>query len=57
MHEPDLVRSLEPDAINRWPTGTRVGVSIAGSDAMAFEAELGRLRAWQRKEEKLDAGP
>ena len=33
-----LVRSLEPDAINRWPTGTRVGVSIAGSDAMAFEA-------------------
>ena len=34
-----LVRSLEPDAINRWPTGTRVGVSIASSDAMAFEAE------------------
>ncbi len=34
-----LVRSLEPDAISRWPTGTRVGVSIAGSDAMAFEAE------------------
>jgi hypothetical protein len=34
-----LVRSLEPEAINRWPIGTRVGVSIAGSDAMAFEAE------------------
>jgi putative spermidine/putrescine transport system ATP-binding protein len=34
-----LVRSLEPDAINRWPTGTRVGVSIAGSDVMAFEVE------------------
>jgi hypothetical protein len=34
-----LVRSLEPDAINRWPIGTGVGVSIAGSDAMAFEAE------------------
>jgi putative spermidine/putrescine transport system ATP-binding protein len=32
-----LVRSLEPDAITRWPTGTRVGVSIACSDAMAFE--------------------
>src|SRR5215470_7484869 len=32
-----LVRSLEPDAINRWPAGTRVGISIAGSDAMAFE--------------------
>jgi len=34
-----LVRSLEPDAISRWPIGTRVGVSIASSDAMAFEAE------------------
>jgi len=34
-----LVRSLEPDAISRWPTGTRVGVSIAGNDAIAFEAE------------------
>ena len=32
-----LVRSLEPDAINRWPAGTRVGISIAGPDAMAFE--------------------
>jgi spermidine/putrescine ABC transporter ATP-binding subunit len=35
-----LVRSLEPDAISRWPIGTRVGVSIASADAMAFEAEL-----------------
>jgi spermidine/putrescine ABC transporter ATP-binding subunit len=34
-----LVRSAEPDAINRWPTGIRVGVSIAGSDVMAFAAE------------------
>ena len=34
-----LVRSLEPDAITRWPTGTRVGVSIVGTDAIAFEAE------------------
>jgi putative spermidine/putrescine transport system ATP-binding protein/spermidine/putrescine transport system ATP-binding protein len=34
-----LVRSPEPDAITRWPAGTRVGVSIAGSDAMAFAAE------------------
>jgi putative spermidine/putrescine transport system ATP-binding protein/spermidine/putrescine transport system ATP-binding protein len=34
-----LVRSPEPDAISRWPIGTRVGVSIASSDAMAFEAE------------------
>jgi hypothetical protein len=33
-----LVRSLEPDAISRWPTGTRVGISIAASDAMAFAA-------------------
>ena len=33
-----LMRSLEPDAITRWPTGTRVGVSIAGTDAIAFEA-------------------
>src|SRR5262249_3120917 len=24
-----LVRSLEPDAIGRWPTGTRVGIAIA----------------------------
>jgi spermidine/putrescine ABC transporter ATP-binding subunit len=34
-----LVRSPEPDAISRWPTGTRIGISIAGSEAMAFEAE------------------
>ena len=34
-----LMRSLEPDAISRWPPGTRVGVSIAGSDAMAFAVE------------------
>jgi spermidine/putrescine ABC transporter ATP-binding subunit len=34
-----LVRSQEADAISRWPTGTRVAVSIAASDAMAFEAE------------------
>ena len=34
-----LVRSLEPDAITRWPTGTRVGVSIGGTDALAFEVE------------------
>jgi hypothetical protein len=34
-----LIRSLEPDAINRWPTGTRVGVTIAGADVMAFEPE------------------
>jgi putative spermidine/putrescine transport system ATP-binding protein len=34
-----LVRSVEPDAITRWPTGTRLGIAIAGSDAMAFEAE------------------
>jgi len=34
-----LMRSLEPDAMSRWPTGTRVGVTIAGSDAMAFETE------------------
>jgi putative spermidine/putrescine transport system ATP-binding protein/spermidine/putrescine transport system ATP-binding protein len=40
-----LVRSLEPDAIGRWPTGIRVGVSIAGSDAMAFAAEPGRQGA------------
>ena len=33
-----LVRSLEPDAITRWPTGTRVGVSIVENDAIAFEA-------------------
>ena len=35
-----LVRSLEPDAVSRWPTGTRIGISIADSDAMAFEAGL-----------------
>jgi putative spermidine/putrescine transport system ATP-binding protein len=35
-----LVRSLEPDAVRRWPTGTRIGISIADSDAMAFEAGL-----------------
>jgi spermidine/putrescine ABC transporter ATP-binding subunit len=34
-----LVRSPEPDAIMRWPTGTRVGISISGSDVMAFAAE------------------
>jgi putative spermidine/putrescine transport system ATP-binding protein/spermidine/putrescine transport system ATP-binding protein len=34
-----LVRSLEPDAVSRWPIGMRVGVSVAGSDAIAFEAE------------------
>jgi putative spermidine/putrescine transport system ATP-binding protein/spermidine/putrescine transport system ATP-binding protein len=33
-----LMRSLEPDAITRWPTGTRLGVSIVGTDAIAFEA-------------------
>src|SRR5581483_6719901 len=33
------VRSLEPEAIGRWPVGARVGVSIAGNDAIAFEAE------------------
>jgi ABC-type Fe3+/spermidine/putrescine transport system ATPase subunit len=33
-----LVRSLEPDAITRWPTGRRIGVSIVGTDAIAFEA-------------------
>ena len=37
-----LMRSLEPDAISRWPTGTRVGVAIAGTDAIAFEAEPAR---------------
>jgi spermidine/putrescine ABC transporter ATP-binding subunit len=36
-----LVRSAEPDAINRWPNGTRIRLSIAGSDAMAFETEPG----------------
>jgi spermidine/putrescine ABC transporter ATP-binding subunit len=36
-----LVRSPEPDAIKRWPTGTRVGISISGSDVMAFEVEPG----------------
>ena len=51
-----LMRSLEPDAINRWPTGTRVGVSIAGSDAMAFEVEPAP-QSVQGKEEKLDASP
>jgi putative spermidine/putrescine transport system ATP-binding protein/spermidine/putrescine transport system ATP-binding protein len=51
-----LMRSLEPDAINRWPTGTRVGVSIAGSDAMAFEVES-VSQSVQGKEEKLDASP
>jgi len=51
-----LMRSLEPDAINRWPTGTRVGVSIAGSDAMAFEVESAS-QSVQGKEEKLDASP
>lgn len=50
-----LMRSLEPDAINRWPTGTRVGVSIAGSDAIAFEAEPGAQSVGA--EEKLDVGP
>jgi len=34
-----LVRSLEPEAISRWPVGARVGVSIAGNDAIAFEVE------------------
>jgi spermidine/putrescine ABC transporter ATP-binding subunit len=34
-----LVRALEADAIARWPTGTRVGISIMGTDAIAFEAE------------------
>ncbi|MBX9589869.1 MAG: ABC transporter ATP-binding protein [Hyphomonadaceae bacterium] len=34
-----LVRSLEPDAITRWPIGARVGVSIVGTGAIAFEAE------------------
>ena len=33
-----LMRSPEPDAITRWPTGTRLGVSIVGTDAIAFEA-------------------
>jgi spermidine/putrescine ABC transporter ATP-binding subunit len=33
-----LVRSLEPDAIARWPAGTRVGISIVGTDAIAYEA-------------------
>jgi hypothetical protein len=51
-----LVRSLEPDAISRWPTGTRVGVSIAGSDAMAFEAEPAP-QSVEGNEEKPDAGP
>jgi ABC-type Fe3+/spermidine/putrescine transport system ATPase subunit len=50
-----LVRSLEPDAINRWPAGTRVGVAIAGSDIMAFEAESG-LQKVPGKQEMLDAG-
>jgi hypothetical protein len=34
-----LIRSLQPDAIDRWPTGTRVGVAIAGADVMAFEPD------------------
>jgi putative spermidine/putrescine transport system ATP-binding protein len=51
-----LVRSLEPDAINRWPTGTRIGVAIAGSEAMAFEAEP-TPQSVQGKEENLDASP
>jgi ABC-type Fe3+/spermidine/putrescine transport system ATPase subunit len=33
-----LMRSLEPDAITRWPTGMRLGLSIVGTDAIAFEA-------------------
>ena len=33
-----LMRSLEPDAIARWPIGTRLGVSVVGTDAIAFEA-------------------
>jgi putative spermidine/putrescine transport system ATP-binding protein/spermidine/putrescine transport system ATP-binding protein len=33
-----LMRSLEPGCITRWPTGTRLGVSIVGTDAIAFEA-------------------
>jgi putative spermidine/putrescine transport system ATP-binding protein len=33
-----LMRSLEPDAITRWPSGTRLGISIVGTDAIAFEA-------------------
>jgi spermidine/putrescine ABC transporter ATP-binding subunit len=51
-----LVRSAEPDAINRWPTGIRVGVSIAGSDAMAFAAEPAPPSVLGT-EEKLDASP
>jgi spermidine/putrescine ABC transporter ATP-binding subunit len=35
-----LVRSLEPDAVSRWPKGTPIGISIANPDAMAFEAGL-----------------
>jgi putative spermidine/putrescine transport system ATP-binding protein/spermidine/putrescine transport system ATP-binding protein len=34
-----LVRTPEPDAVGRWPTGTRVGLTIAGSEAVAFAAE------------------
>lgn len=51
-----LVRSLEPDAIDRWPTGARVAISIASNDAMAFEAEPAP-RSVEGKEEELDAGP
>jgi putative spermidine/putrescine transport system ATP-binding protein len=55
-----LVRSLEPDAIERWRTGTRVGVSITSTDAIAFELEPAQPNAAPRslkgKEEKSDAG-
>jgi putative spermidine/putrescine transport system ATP-binding protein/spermidine/putrescine transport system ATP-binding protein len=33
-----LMRSPEPDAITRWPTGMRLGLSIVGTDTIAFEA-------------------
>jgi putative spermidine/putrescine transport system ATP-binding protein len=31
-----LVRSSEPDAITRWPVGAVVGVTVSGTDALAF---------------------
>jgi spermidine/putrescine ABC transporter ATP-binding subunit len=54
-----LVRSQEPDAINRWPTGTHVGVSIASTDAIAFEPTQpdGATPSVKGKEEKSDAEP